>query len=98
MAATKGMQLAMTIEEQYQQRIDAMSPRERVARSFALFQWMREMIGRQVQREHVEKFGVEMSTEALKWRVALRVYGSEPGVVALIERRIAELSLPIPTR
>jgi hypothetical protein len=82
----------MTIEEQYNQRIDAMSPRERVARSFALFQWMREMVGRQLQQEHRTNFGAELSSEELKWRVALRMYGGEPATVALIERRMTDVS------
>lgn len=80
----------MTIEEQYNQRIDAMSPRERVARSFALLQWTRETMGRQIQQEHLKKSGVELSPEELKWSIARRLYASEPAVIALIERRLAD--------
>ncbi len=81
----------MLIEDEYNARIDALSPRERIARSFALFQWMREMIGREIQKESIVSNGCEFSPEELKWRVALRIYGSEPAVVALIERRLADV-------
>jgi len=34
------------IETEYRARIAAMLPQERIARSLAMFQWMREMVGR----------------------------------------------------
>lgn len=80
-----------SIEAEYQARNDALLPKERVARALAMFQWSREMMGRQILREAAVR-GVELSQEELKLRVGLRVYRGEPAVVALIERRLDELS------
>lgn len=66
--------------------MDALSPKERVARSVALFNWAREMIARQILAERGP-----MSPERLKWEVALRQYGSEPSVRAMIERMLADV-------
>ena len=69
-----------------------MLPKERVARSLEMFQWMREMVGRQILKE-VATSGVQpLSDEELKWQCALRMYGAEPAVVALIERRQKDVS------
>jgi hypothetical protein len=75
------------VEKEYQARISAMSPAERVARSAAMFQWTREMLARQVTAE----LG-EMPAERLKWEVALRLYASEPSVRAMIEERLRHVS------
>ena len=80
------------IETEYQARIDAMSPKERIAKSLAMFQWMREMVGRQVRKEAAANGGRPLTAEELKWQCALRMYGSEPAVVALIERRQKDVS------
>jgi hypothetical protein len=82
----------MSIEEQYNARIDAMSPKERVARSGAMFQWMRDTIGRALQKDRLAECGREYSAEELKLRIAFRIYSNEPAVVALIERRLANLT------
>ena len=52
---------------------------------------------------HVENFDVEaaynqridgpMSDERLKWKVALRVYQSDPWVCDVIRRRLSDVSL-----
>ena len=76
-----------TIEAEYNNRIAAMTPAERVARSAAMFQWTRDQIARRLERE----LG-EMDAELLKWRVALELYGHEPTVRALIERRLQDVS------
>lgn len=75
------------IEREYQARLDAMSPAERVARSAAMFAWTREQLARQILSEHGQ-----MSDELLKWHVALRLYGNEPGVRSMIEQRLADVS------
>jgi len=80
------------IESEYQARIDAMLPKERIARSLAMFQWMREMVGRQLIKEVTASGGRPLSDEELKWRKALRMYRSEPAVVAMIERRLKDVS------
>ncbi|QDU26388.1 hypothetical protein ETAA8_14660 [Anatilimnocola aggregata] len=82
----------MTIEEEYNTLIYSLTPRERIARSAAMFQWMREMIGRQICQEQAEFGSKELTAEELKWRIALRVYAAEPAVVALIQRRLADVS------
>lgn len=75
------------IEQLYQSAIDKMLPRERVARSVELFNWSREFIGRQVRAENPDA-----SLEKLKLLVALRMYGSEPGMKKLIESLLANVS------
>lgn len=71
------------VERKYQERIDSLTPKERVERAAAMFQWARETIARQIVAE-----SGPMSAERLKWLVALRQYGAEPPVRALIERML----------
>jgi hypothetical protein len=75
------------IEQEYQTRMDALSGRERIARSLALLAWSRQMIARQIIAERGE-----MSEERLKWEVALRLYGSEPAVCQMIESELTDVS------
>jgi len=70
------------IEKQYQARMDALSGKERVARSMAMLQWTREMLARQIVAEKGQ-----ISPERLKWEVALRLYGTEAPVRRMIERK-----------
>ena len=65
----------------------ALTPVERVARSIAMFNMMRESIGRQVIAEHGE-----MSYDRLRWEVALRMYASEPAVCDMIRERLKDVS------
>jgi hypothetical protein len=80
-----------SLAAQYESRIDAMSPQERVARSAAMFQWFRDMIGRQIRQE-LAADGTTVSDDVLKLRIALRMYESEPTVAALIRRRLDDVS------
>jgi len=66
--------------------MDSLSPKERVARSAAMLQWTRELLGRQV----IAELGV-MSDERLKWEVAKRMYGADPSAKNMIERRLADV-------
>jgi hypothetical protein len=75
------------IEARYQEGIDAMTPAQRVARSAAMFAWTREQIARQIVAEQGP-----MDPEPLRWKVALRLYGNEPVVRRLIERKLADVS------
>jgi len=77
----------ISVEMEYQRRIDALSPAERVARSAAMFQWTREQIAMQIVAEHGS-----IPDELLKWHVALRLYGREPVVRKMIEQKIADVS------
>jgi hypothetical protein len=74
------------IEQRYQEAVDRLSAREKIARSFAMFDWARGWIGRQIVAERGA-----METERLRWEVALRVYGNEPGARQLIERHLDQL-------
>lgn len=75
------------VDQQYQSRMDALSPKDRVARSQAMFQWARDMIGRQI----LQAAG-PISPERLKWEIALRQYGSDPNTRAMIEQRLKHVS------
>lgn len=75
------------IEERYRADIDRLAPRERIARGIAMFDWARAWIGRQIVAERGA-----MPQERLRWEVALRLYGGEPGVRRLIERAMDGLS------
>ncbi len=79
------------IEQRYQEAVDRLSVREKIAQSFAMFDWARSWIARQI----VEERGV-MDTERLRWEVALRVYGDEPGARQLIERHLVGSSIMYP--
>jgi hypothetical protein len=79
--------MSSSIEERYQQAMAALTPRERMERSMAMFQWTREMLARQIVAERGA-----MSAERLKLEVALRQYGADPGARALIERALANVS------
>lgn len=76
----------ITIEHRYQEAVDRLSPREKLAQSFAMFDWARGWIARQI----VEERGA-MGPEQLQWEVALRLYGDEPGTRQLIETHLHRL-------
>ena len=80
------MMTASNIESAYRDRINAMTPAERVARSAAMFQWTRGQIARQIRAERGD-----VPPERLKWLVALRLYGNEPMVRGWIERKLADV-------
>lgn len=75
------------IEIEYQTRLDAMSPAERVARSAAMFAWTRDQLARRISAE----LG-PMPDDILKWQVVLRLYGNEPDVRNMIEQRLSDVS------
>ena len=75
------------VETAYRERIDAMTPAERVARSAAMFQWMKDQIARQIAAERPEE-----SLETLKWLVALRLYGDDPALHRIIEQKLTDVS------
>jgi hypothetical protein len=75
------------VEREYQARIAALSPRERLERSAAMLKWTRALLARQV----IAELG-PMSTERLKWEVAKRLYRGDPAAQALIARRLADVS------
>lgn len=86
-------QISLPIESAYCERVDAMSPAERVARSTALFQWTREQLARQIVAEqHGDGVLEGIAPESLQWLVALQLYANEPIIRCLIERRLRDVS------
>ncbi len=75
------------VEIEYQNRISEMTPAERMSRTSAMLAWTRQQIARQIQKSHGD-----ISTEELRWRVALRLYQDEPEVVRMIEQKLADVS------
>ena len=69
------------IEERYLADVDRLSPREKIARSLAMFDWARGWIGRQIVAERGP-----MASDRLRWEVAPRLYGNDPGPRRLIAR------------
>ena len=74
------------IEHEHRSRIEALSGRERVSRSLAQLQWVREMIARQILSE-----AADLSDERLKWEVALRLYAGDPNTRRMIEKKLADV-------
>ena len=74
------------IESMYQDRMDALTPKERVARAASMFQWARQAIARQTLSD-----SGPMSPERLKWMVAMRLYGGDKSTRALIQRALSNV-------
>lgn len=72
-----------SIEDAYQELVDAMPPAEKIARCEAMFRLVCDQIGRQIRKEHEA-----ISAERLKWLVALRLYSNNPIVRELILRKL----------
>jgi len=75
------------VEEAYQRAVDAMSPAEKIARMVALNEWARWNIARIITDE-----SGPLPPDVLKWRIALWIYGNEPGCRQLIEEQLARVS------
>jgi hypothetical protein len=75
------------IELEYQKRVDAMSPAEKMARSVAMFEWTRQQMARRLRQENPS-----LSDEELRWQIALKLYEHEPAVVKLIEEYLQHVS------
>jgi hypothetical protein len=69
------------VESKYRERIDALTPKERIARATSIFRWTREIIARQI----VADLG-PISSEKLKWLVAMRQYGAETTTGKMIQK------------
>lgn len=74
---------ATEIEIEYQPRVDAMSIAEKVERSTAMLAWTRQQIASRIKQQ-----SPNLADEQLKWHVALKLYDSEPAVVAMIQERL----------
>ena len=69
------------VDQEYERRIQAMTPMERVARCAAMLAWTRQQIGLRLRKDFPE-----LTDEQLKWRVAAHIYAGEPEVLKLIEK------------
>ena len=78
--------MSLIVEQQYNSRMDALSPQERIARCAAMLKWTRDLLARQV----TEELG-PLSDERLKWEVARRMYGSESTAKAIIDQRLNDV-------
>lgn len=79
--------MSSLVEQAYYAHMDSLTPCERMARCVAMLHWTRELLGRQVLAE----LG-PIPAQRLKWEVAKRMYGGDPMALALIERKLADVS------
>ena len=75
------------IQRVYQTHMDALRPRDRVARSVAIFHGSRELIACQILAA-----SGPMSMERLKWEVAMRMYGANSKARKMIQRQLDRVS------
>lgn len=78
--------IVSNVESLYQNAVDSMTPREKIARSIGLFNWSREFVGREIQAANPNA-----SSERLKLLVALRIYGGDARTSALVEGLLANV-------
>lgn len=76
-----------SIEEEYDRRIAEMTPRERMRRAEAMLRFARDLIAREIQREEGP-----LDSEIVKWKVAARMYGSDPRTMSLIAEGMKRVS------
>ena len=79
--------MSSIVEQQYNSRMDLLSPQERIARCAAMLKWTRDLLARQV----VAELGA-ISDERLKWEVAKRMYASDTTARAMIDQRLEDVS------
>lgn len=80
--------MALTeVELEYQRRIQAMSPMEKMSRCAAMLSWTRQQMARAIRSQFPQ-----LSDEEVKWRVALKLYEREPEVVKLIQEQLNRVS------
>ncbi len=82
-----GIMQTTEIDIEYQRRVNAMSIKEKIERSAAMLAWTRQQIAARIRKQFPA-----ISDEQLKWHVALKLYESEPAVVAMIQDRLANVS------
>jgi|GEM_PF-633174 len=87
-AITDQTTMALTeVELEYQRRIQAMSPMEKMSRCAAMLSWTRQQMARAIRSQFPQ-----LSDEEVKWRVALKLYEREPEVVKLIQEQLNRVS------
>jgi hypothetical protein len=71
------------IGKEYEKRMDALTPKERMARAVSMHQWSREIIARQIASNEGH-----CHPERMKWLVALREYGANSMTRDLIRKAL----------
>ena len=74
------------IEKEYEKRMDALTPKERMARAASMHRWSREVIARQITLD-----AGNVGSERLKWLVALREYGADSMTRDLIRKALGDV-------
>lgn len=74
------------VEETYRAAIDRMTPAQKLTRMLELNQWAHWNIARCITAERGP-----LSAEAMKWEIALWVYGRDPASRQLIEEHLADV-------
>ena len=72
-----------TIGKEYEKRMDALTPKERMARAASMHRWSREIIARQIASNEGP-----FPPERMKWLVALREYGANSMTRKLIRKAL----------
>lgn len=75
------------IQKIYDDSMADLTPAERIARASAMLKWTRDFIARQILEEDPD-----CGEELLRLKVAARMYGSQPQVMALIQQEIERVS------
>ena len=75
------------VELEYQRRVSAMTPKEKMARCAAMFSWHCQQMARQIHTANPELTNLQV-----QWNVALKLYENEPEVVKLIKENFPHVS------
>lgn len=70
-----------SVETLYQEQMQLLSPRERMDRCVAMFEWSRELVVRQIRAERGE-----LGPEELRLELVKRIYPRDRELLQLIER------------
>ena len=87
LASVEGKVDVSEVELEYERRLRAMSPAEKMARSAAMFAWTRQQMARRIRIDQPS-----LTDEQVKWQVALKLYEREPEVVKLIQEHLSRVS------
>ena len=87
LASVEGKVDVSEVELEYERRLRAMSPAEKMARSAAMFAWTRQQMASRIRIDQPS-----LTDEQVKWQVALKLYEREPEVVKLIQEHLSRVS------
>lgn len=75
-----------TIGKEYEKRMDALTPKERMARAASMHRWSREIIARRIASNEGHLY-----PERMKWLVAMREYGANSMTRDLIRKALGHV-------